>query len=146
MKTIHDKATRDELIVRIDKLNENSKALWGKMTIGQMMKHCTKWEEMSLGKQTYKQSCIGKLFGKIALKDMLKDVPIKKNLPSVPSFIMKGNANVAEEKKKWIELMKEYDHYTNDGFVHPFFGKLTKEQAGLMAYKHIDHHLRQFNV
>jgi len=42
--------------------------------------------------------------------------------------------------------MKEYDHYSNDGFIHPFFGKLTKEQAGYMAYKHIDHHLRQFNA
>jgi hypothetical protein len=131
--------------VRINKLTENSKAQWGKMTVGQMMKHCTQWEELALGKQNYKQSFIGKLFGKIALKDMLKDVPMKKNVPTVPSFKIKGNVDVAEEKKKWIALMKEYDHYSSDGFFHPFFGKLTKEQAGFMGYKHIDHHLRQFN-
>jgi hypothetical protein len=29
--------------------------------------------------------------------------------------------------------------------VHPFFGKLTAEQAGRIAYKRIDHHLSQFN-
>jgi hypothetical protein len=146
MKTIHDKATRDALIARINSLTEKSVAQWGKMTVAQMMKHCTRWEELSLGKQKYKQSFIGKLFGKIALKDILKDEPMKKNLPTVPSFKIKGNADVAEEKKKWIALMKEYDHYSNDGFIHPFFGKLTKEQAGYMAYKHIDHHLRQFNA
>jgi len=28
---------------------------------------------------------------------------------------------------------------------YPFFGELSPEQAGQMAYKHIDHHLRQFN-
>jgi hypothetical protein len=146
MKTIHDKATRDELIVRIIALNENSKAQWGKMDVGQMMKHCTQWEELALGKQHYKQSFLGKLFGKIALKDILKDVPMKKNVPTVPSFKIKTKVDVAEEKKKWVALLKEYDNYSNDGFFHPFFGKVTKEQAGFMGYKHIDHHLRQFNA
>jgi len=91
MKTIHDKATRDALIARINSLTEKSVAQWGKMTVAQMMKHCTRWEELSLGKQKYKQSFIGKLFGKIALKDILKDEPMKKNLPTVPSFKIKGN-------------------------------------------------------
>jgi len=29
--------------------------------------------------------------------------------------------------------------------MHPFFGKMTKEQVGYLAYKHTDHHLWQFN-
>jgi hypothetical protein len=33
-----------------------------------------------------------------------------------------------------------------EGFMHPFFEQLTAEQAGRKAYKHIDHHLRQFNA
>src|SRR5580692_5281138 len=102
MKTIFDKETRDELVVRINTLNENSKAQWGKMTVSQMVKHCTQWDEMALGKKKYKQSFIGKLFGKVALKDMLKDEPVKKNLPTVPSFKIKENVDLAEEKKKWI--------------------------------------------
>jgi hypothetical protein len=146
MKTVLDKATRDELIARINFLSENSKPLWGKMTVSQMIKHCSKWDEMVLGKEVYKQSLIGKLFGKIALKDMLKDEPVKKNLPTVPSFKIKENFDVAEEKKKWISLLNEYEYVSNEGFIHPFFGMLTKEQAGFIAYKHMDHHLRQFNV
>jgi hypothetical protein len=27
---------------------------------------------------------------------------------------------------------------------NPFFGPLTKEEWGALAYKHVDHHLRQF--
>jgi hypothetical protein len=145
MKTIFDKSTRDELITRINSLNEDSAALWGKMNVSQMMKHCTQWDEMALGKKKYKQSFLGKLFGKIALKDMMKDEPIKKNLPTVPSFKIKENSDVAEEKKKWLKLIDEYNHFSNDGFIHPFFGSLKKETAGKMIYKHIDHHLKQFN-
>lgn len=145
MKSIFDKTTRDELIIRVHSLNENSTAQWGKMNVSQMVKHCSKWYEMALGKKKYKQSFIGKLFGKVALKDMMKDEPMKKNLPTVPSFKMKEPADVEEEKKKWIKLIDEYDHFSNDDFIHPFFGVMSKENTGIMAYKHADHHLRQFN-
>ena len=145
MKSVFDKSTRDELIGRIQLLHENSTASWGKMNVYQMLKHCALWEEMLLGKKQYRQSFPGRLFGKIALKNMLKDEPMKPNLPTVPSFKITGNGDVAAAKAEWINLMKEHERQKSSGFVHPFFGKLTADQAGRMAYKHIDHHLRQFN-
>jgi hypothetical protein len=144
MKSIFDKTTRDEIIARVNAVDENSTPLWGKMNVSQMLRHCTKWDEMALGKTKYKQSFIGKLFGKMALKDMMKDEPIKKNLPTVPSFKIKEHVDVAEEKTKWISLLNEYGHFSGSGFVHPFFGFMTAEQTGQMVFKHIDHHLRQF--
>lgn len=145
MKSIFDKATRDELINRINALDNNSTAQWGKMNVYQMLKHCTLWEEMLLGKKQYRQSFLGRLFGKVALKDMLKDKPMKPNLPTVPSFKTSGNGDVAAAKAEWIDLIAQHGLQQNSGFVHPFFGKLTPEHAGRIAYKHIDHHLRQFN-
>lgn len=145
MNSVFDKLIRDNLITRIKTLNENSKAQWGKMNVSQMMKHCTQWDEMAMGKKKYKQSFIGKLFGKRALKNMMKDEPMKKNLPTVSSFKIKGNPDFTEEKTKWLNLLIEYEDISEDGFVHPFFGSITKEQTGYMVYKHIDHHLRQFN-
>jgi Protein of unknown function (DUF1569) len=146
MRTIFDKTTRDEIINRIHSIDQNSAAQWGKMNVSQMLRHCTKWDEMALGKKKYKQSFIGKLFGKMGLKNILKDETLKKNLPTVPSFKIKENIDFTEEKKKWIRLLDEYEHYSNDGLIHPFFGAMTKEQTGYLVYKHIDHHLRQFNV
>src|ERR1700761_2541093 len=105
MKLIFDNATRDELITRINALNEHSKAQWGKMTVSQMMKHCLQWDEMALGKTRYKQSFIGRLFGKMALKDMLKDELVKRNLPTVPSFKIQEQPDFADTKKKWITLL-----------------------------------------
>ncbi|MBA2250562.1 MAG: DUF1569 domain-containing protein [Chitinophagaceae bacterium] len=145
MKTVFDKSTRDELINRINSLNENRTAQWGKMNVSQMMKHCSQWDEMAMGKKKYKQSFIGRLFGKMALKNMLKDEPIKQNLPTVPGFKIKENINFAEEKEKWINLLNGYEHFSNAGFIHPFFGAMSKEHTGQIVYKHIDHHLRQFN-
>jgi hypothetical protein len=149
MKTIFDKTTRDALIARINTLNENNTAQWGKMNIYQMVRHCVIWEEWILGKNkpAYKQAFIGRVFGKIALKGLLKDEsPMKRNMPSGSAFkVREKNCNLASEKKKWIALIEDYPHYSNPDFIHDFFGKMTKEQIGYLAYKHTDHHLRQFN-
>jgi hypothetical protein len=144
MKSIHEKGTRDELISRISGLQAGSKALWGKMTPCQMVKHCAKWEEMQLGRLTYKQSLLGRIFGKIALKSMMKDEPMKPNLPTVPSFVLNDEGDFETEKQRWVALIREHDQISPDGLMHPFFGRLTRDQAGKMDYKHIDHHLRQF--
>lgn len=147
MKTIFDKTTREELITRINSLNENSTAQWGKMNVHQMLKHCTLCEEMYLGKKKYKRAFIGRLFGKIALKNVLKDEnTLKRNSPTGPAFkIKETSGDMSSEKIKWVSLIGEYAQYSNNDFVHWFFGKMTKEQVGYFIYKHTDHHLRQFN-
>jgi hypothetical protein len=148
MKTVLDKTTRDELINRINTLNGNSKPQWGKMNIYQMLKHGAMVEDMFLGRKQYKRTLLGRLIGQMALKGMLKDEkPMSKNAPTSPDFVIKeSDGDVSSEKQRWIALIQEYARYSNDDFVHWFFGKMTKEQVGHFAYKHIDHHLRQFNV
>jgi len=50
-----------------------------------------------------------------------------------------------KETMKWISMIEGYEQFSHFGFIHPFFGKMTKEQIGYFVYKHTDHHLRQFN-
>jgi hypothetical protein len=147
MKTLFDKATRDELIIRINMLNENSTAQWGKMNIRQMLRHCTLFDEMLLGKRTFKRIFIGRLFGKIALRDLIKDDnPVRHDMPTLPELRVKDSTGtVGVERQKWVTLIKEYADFSKPYTVHAFMGKMTQEQMGRLAYKHIDHHLRQFN-
>mgnify|MGYP000449768226 CR=1 FL=1 len=149
MKTIFDQEVRDELIRRINQLDNNAQAQWGKMNLYQMIKHCTNWEEWMQGKgnPVYKQVFIGKIFGKIGLKRMIKDdKPIDKGVPTSAQFkIKETGGDIPAEKQKWTVLIQSYEQYSNPTFIHDFFGKMTKEQVGLMVYKHNDHHLRQFN-
>jgi hypothetical protein len=145
MKSILEQSTREEVKNRIQSLREEDQPAWGKMSVSQMMKHCSQWDEMALGRRKYKQSLIGRIFGRKALKDFLTDAPFKKNLPTVPAFKIKGELNFADEKLEWLRSLNSYNQYTDEGFIHPFFGALTREQTGIMVYKHADHHLRQFN-
>ena len=146
MKTIFDKATREELITRINSITENSPRQWGKMTVYQMLRHCTKWDEWIADKKQNKQACIGRLFGKMVLKNLVKDdAPLKRSTPTLPELVIKKEGDVTAEKKKWVALIGGYANFSNPGFVHTFFGKMTEEEIGYLAYKHAEHHLRQFN-
>ena len=150
MKTIFDRTIRGELVQRINLLNENSNSVWGKMNIYQMTKHCTIWNEWVLGKKdfVYKQDFLGRIFGKMALKSNTKnDKPIGKNMPAGNFFTVKGKIHdLTSLKLLWIKQIEAYGNFSNDDFVHDFFGKMTLEQIGIFAFKHNDHHLRQFNV
>jgi hypothetical protein len=147
MTTIFDKATRDDLITRINTLNETSTAQWGKMNVYQVLKHCIVVDEMYQGKKAYNRAFIGRIFGKIALKNLVKDEkPLAKSTPTSEYFKIKEiDGDLAAEKAKWIALVEEYADLPANDIVHMFFGKMTKEQVGILAYKHADHHLRQFN-
>lgn len=148
MKSIFDKTIREETVNRIKSLSADSPAQWGKMNVGQMIRHCTLCEELYLGKLIIKRSFLGRIFGNMALKSLLKeDKPLARNTPTVSSFIVNEDiADIDAEKEKWIGLINDYENYRNDYFVHCFFGKMSKEQLGQLVYKHCDHHLRQFNV
>lgn len=147
MKTIFEQATRDELISRINSLHENNVAQWGKMNVYQMVKHCRMWEEMINGDIKCKRSFLGRIFGRLALKNAVKDDrPMMKKAPASPEVIVtEVSGDLTGEKKKWIGLMEGHSNFSNTGFIHPFFGRMTKEEIGYFAYKHSDHHLRQFN-
>lgn len=150
MKSIFDKPARDGIIERIASINADCSPQWGKMNVFQMVGHNTYWNGWILGKDsyTYKQAFVGKVFGKIALRKMIKDEkPFDQNIPTSSQFKAKEESGDLEaEKLKWISLTQDYENYHNPAFIHDFFGKMTKEQVGILVYKHSDHHLRQFGV
>lgn len=150
MQTIFDKNEIAELIDRIRQIDVNSKPKWGKMNVFQMLKHNTYWNGWILGKEsfTYKQTFLGKIFGKIALRKMIKDeTPFDRNIPTSDQFKVKEKkGDIESEKFKWILLINDYENYCNPNFIHDFFGKMSKEEIGILVYKHTDHHLRQFGI
>ena len=146
MKSIADQTSREELIARINALNDDCKAQWGKMSVFQMLKHCTLWEEMRSGTLPVKRVFIGRIIGKLLLKQELSsDKPMAKNNPTVPELMTAERVgDIISEKQKWIDLINKNATTNSTQFIHPFFGKMTDEQVGYQHYKHVDHHLRQF--
>lgn len=148
MKTVFDTSTRDELLSRINSLTTDATAQWGKMTVYQMLSHCTRWDDMMVGKIQVKRMFLGRLVGKMALKNVLKtDKPLGKNSPTAPELLStEKGGDMTWQKAEWRKRINDYIHFDKSNFVHPFFGTMTKEQVGQLVYKHHDHHLRQFGV
>jgi hypothetical protein len=149
MTTIFDKKVKEAVIARIRSLNPNSQPLWGKMRVAQMVRHCALCEAYYQGRFDVKRSMLGRVFGKLALKGLLKDGKpgLRKNSPTPAAFLVEGDVGSLEvEKEKWIALIMQYDNFPVDHFVHWFFGKMTQEEIGQFVYRHTDHHLRQFSV
>lgn len=148
MKSVFDPSVRNELISRIHFVNEKSPAQWGKMNAYQMVKHCRLCDEMFQGSLKIKRVFIGRLIGPMVLKKVLKDdKPFGKNAPTSERLcIPEPSGDISKRKNEWISRIREYEHFNNPAFVHPFFGPMTPEQVGRLAYKHADHHLRQFGA
>ena len=147
MKSIFNADALKEIIDRIEKLNENTLAHWGKMNVGQMAWHCQGPFNIMLEKNDYgmKPSWLAKVFFK---KSLYNEKPWRKNLPTAKFLKTKDGKNFNEEKPKLVDLVNEvYSHREKKEWnPHPAFGYFTKQQWGQMQYKHLDHHLKQFGV
>ena len=147
MKSLFDSDAYQEIIGRIEKLDEHATANWGKMDVGQMTWHCQGPFNIMLEKNDYgmKPNWLAKVFFK---KSLYNDKSWRKNLPTAKFLKAKENKNFNIEKPKLVELVNEaYSHRERKEWnPHPGFGYFTQDQWGQMQYKHLDHHLKQFGV
>jgi len=147
MKNLFNEAAYQEIRDRMNNLNENSERQWGKMTHGQMMRHCQGPFNIMLGKNDYgmKPNWFAKVFLK---KSLYSDKLWRKNLPTAKFLKETEPRDFTAEKKKLEELLDEFHSQSGRESWpdHPGFGYFTNEQWGKMQYKHLDHHLRQFGV
>lgn len=149
MKSLFDSETHTEILNRIDKLSESSQREWGKMEVGQMLRHCQFPLKVALGKHTIKKpNFFMRLLYKGFKKSMYDDKLWKHNLPTAPGFKVEDKKDFTEEKNKLVALINEFhgERTKKNRDPHPAFGELSYDQWGQMQYKHLDHHLRQFGV
>ena len=147
MKSIFEELSYNEILKRLNSLTQDSKGLWGKMTVGQMVWHCQFPLKIGIKNDANEKypNLLAKLFFK---KAMYNDKMWRKNLPTAPALKAKEAKDFKIEVEILNQLVKEF-HLLKDRKEwnpHPMFGKLTPEQWGKMQYKHLDHHLRQFGV
>ena len=147
VKNLFDASVKQEIIDRINKLTPGSKALWGKMNVGQMLAHCQMPIGVADGTHKLKRTFFGRVIGQLVKSTLYNDKPFKRNLPTDPSFVMISNEKDFEkEKQKLLEMVRNFSEAKIVNETHTFFGKLTKEQWSKGTWKHLDHHLQQFGV
>lgn len=149
MQTIFDPSLRDELLRRIDTVKSDSPRQWGKMTPSQMLEHTARAMEVATGRTTAKQILIGKVIGRFVLKGFLGGKQLGKNSPTDPAFVVHDEPALDPARERLKTLIRELHAggpASCDGRVHSFFGKMTGAEWGVLQYKHVDHHLRQFDA
>jgi hypothetical protein len=149
MKNLFDSAANAEIISRLNHLTVQSHPSWGKMNVSQMLFHCTVPLKVAFGEVKLKRSVVGWLFGPLAKRRLVSEKPFDKNLPTDKNFIAKHQPDFTAEKQSLEVLVQKFLNAGVEGISnepHPFFGKMTPEEWGILSYKHLDHHLRQFGV
>ncbi|WP_298899750.1 DUF1569 domain-containing protein [uncultured Psychroserpens sp.] len=147
MKSIFTTEAHTEILKRIEQLNDQAQAKWGKMNVGQMAWHCQGPLNIILEKNDYgmKPSWFAKLFFK---KSLYNDKPWRKGLPTAKFLKTQEDKDFNTEKVTLVELINELQTQRDksEWNPHPAFGHFTADQWGQMQYKHLDHHLKQFGV
>lgn len=150
MKNIFDTKITEEVINRINKLNASSQPQWGKMSVGKMLAHCNVMYEMVYDNNHKKPNPFLKFILKTFVKKaVVTETPYKHNGQTAPAFIIKEDKDFDLEKKRLTDYLIKTQQLGEAHFDQKeshSFGVLTKTEWNNMFYKHLDHHLKQFNV
>lgn len=154
MDSLFDEQPAQAIIMRIETLAVDSPRGWGKMSVEEMLSHCSLSLGMALGSVTLPRSLMGRVGGRLALWLAVRDEkPFWKNTPTDPGLLkpaVTGSvASVESAKGKLSAEVGEFQALGAQGMPtdpHPFFGKVTPAQWDRLTMKHLDHHLRQFGV
>ncbi len=136
-------------IERIYNLKPDTAALWGKMSVDQMLAHSQAPMRVATGEWKLKRGLLGKLFGSIAKKKVLANEPFKKHMLTAPSFLVKDIRVFEHERDELVKLLRAFAQQGSAILTeqpHPLFGALEKDEWDKLQTKHIEHHLRQFGV
>ncbi len=152
IKNLRDEKVYLEIVDRINTINDESTRLWGKMSPHQMISHLI--DQFILLKAehdfTFKKSFTGTYIFKYLFLYMFKFPKAKVKIGKRYDKMHGGGSALTELEKDKETLKSELKKYFENPIVpssvnHPFFGPLSQKQWGIFAFKHMDHHLRQFN-
>ncbi|MBV8326605.1 DUF1569 domain-containing protein [Chryseobacterium sp.] len=137
------------IITRAQNLSVTHRPQWGKMTVTEMLLHCNSCnrqilEENRSNKKTTLKQYVLRILALYIASDF------KKNIKGEARHDPKGKVDSShfdQQKNEFIRLIEKFpaNKYPLT-LTHPAFGNISTNEWGIAAYKHMDHHLRQFGV
>lgn len=146
VKNLFEPAVKQSIIERFNKLTPESKQLWGKMNVAQMLHHCQLPISAAYGTIKPKGNFLLRLIGPLFKSVLYNEKPYKQGLPTDKSYIISDEKDFEKEKKELLKLIEKFSETAITDLPHPVFGRMTKEQWSKATWKHLDHHLKQFGV
>lgn len=151
MKNVFNLQDSQELKNRVNQLNNQSQPKWGKMDVGQMLAHCNVAYEMAFEPSKFKKA---KGLKKWAIKTFLKPIvvgpkPYKRNSPTATDFKIVDAKDFEKEKERinnYIDKTQRAGATYFEGRDSVSMGSLKSTEWNALFYKHLNHHLKQFDV
>lgn len=147
MKTIWNAGDHRELRARLERLTPESTAQWGRMSAAQMVAHLCDAFRMAAGELRCESKRLPIRY--FPLKQLIVYVlPFPKNVPTAPELLSRRPGDWAADMRELQAIMDRVAAAGPGGCTaeHPAFGRLSGRAWGVLAYRHTDHHLRQFSV
>ena len=152
MKTLAQQRTKDEMLRRLRQLRPDSPRRWGRMTAHQMVCHLSDCFRMTTGEKRVSDAT--GVFQRTVVKWIALYIPAHwpagiLTRPEIDQHVggtspVDFAADVAE-----LETLTEVFTARDTDFnwsPHPIFGRMSRAAWLRWAYRHMDHHLRQFGV
>ncbi len=147
MRSLFEKEVHEEILRRAKTLKPNSERLWGKMTVEQMLWHISAQLRMGLGEIKVKP-WFNKLISRIAVWTFGVRIPWSQGLMTAKEMKNADPASFEVEMDNFLVTLERFiarpERYKFS--PHPIFGDMSREEWGKIAFKHIDHHFRQFGI
>lgn len=150
MHTLWNESDRGDMLGRFDRLRPDSSAHWGRMSAPQMLAHIGDSMRMAIGAVRVEPRRTPLRFTPIKQLVIYGLPSAPRNLPTAPELRKTPPGVWGEDLRDAKELIRRavvrYHQPTSKWPDHPAFGRLSSRAWGVLLYKHLDHHLRQFGV
>ena len=147
MPTLFDPSARAQIVSRLSRLAPDRQPLWGRMNAGQVQTHLADQLRSGLGDLACRSR--GGPFRFFPLRELIIYLlPWPKGVPTAPELLSTSPAEFAGDQKVLAELVERFGT-RKDGEPwgeHPAFGRISRRAWGVLAWRHLDHHLRQFGL
>jgi hypothetical protein len=147
MATMWNAADRASLLARIERLDPSRPAAWGRMSCPQMVSHLIDALRMAFGELPVQSKRLPLRYTPIK-QLVIYLLPFPKGAPTAPELLARSPAEWAADRARLAEQIGRWQGLSAD-FAwpeHPAFGVLSRRAWGVLGYRHIDHHLRQFGA
>lgn len=148
MQSLWNEGAVDQLTARVRRLTPGQKPQWGRLSAAQVVAHLSDACLMYMGELP----CEPKLspIRYAPLKQLIVYVlPFPKNVPTAPELLARRAGDWQAEVDGLCALIARVagqQARAGEWPEHPAFGKLSPRAWGILAWRHTDHHLRQFGV
>lgn len=147
-KSLANPTVRTEMLDRLRRLSPDAKARWGRMNATQMLTHLVDWMAMADG--TLGVAPIRKPGLRFPpLKQLaIYWLPFPRNVMTAPELKGRQPRDWSIELETVRQRVAGFETLATriDWPHHPVFGRMTRRAWCVFAYRHMDHHFRQFGV